>query len=113
MNMKNSMTRALRGRIENEQKHLNRLKQSYAFRYPKNLLQQKEQELDKHTERLEKGLTHLTTNKQKTYDHAYARFLAQHTRQQIEQGAQQLSDFIKMKNKAMEQLFIQHTTIDM
>src|SRR5690625_7377778 len=37
MNMKNSMTRALRGRIENEQKHLNRLKQSYAFRYPKNL----------------------------------------------------------------------------
>src|SRR5690625_2481185 len=49
--MKDSMTRALRGRIENEQKQLNRLKQSYAFRYPKNLLQQKEQELDKHTDR--------------------------------------------------------------
>jgi len=109
MNMKNSMTRALRGRIENEQKHLNRLKQSYAFRYPKNLLQQKEQELDKHTERLEKGLTHLTTNKQKTYDHAYARFLAQHPRQQIEQGAQQLSDLIKQQNKAMAHLLKQQT----
>lgn len=109
MNMKDSMTRSLRARIENEQKHLIRLKQSYAFRYPKNLLQQKEQELDKHTERLERGLSHLTTNKQKTYDHAYARFIAQHPRKQIEQAAKQLTDLIKQQQKDMSHILKQQT----
>ncbi|MDY0396483.1 exodeoxyribonuclease VII large subunit [Virgibacillus halophilus] len=55
--MKRSMQQSMDNLLTSENRHLKRLMRSYAFRYPEQLLRQKEQEMDKLSERFKKKHT--------------------------------------------------------
>lgn len=104
---KHSLTRAMNEKIVSHQQHLSRINQSYAFRYPENLIKQKEQELDKLSERLNRALTQLTMRQQEKYAHMNARLLNQHPKRQFEQSKTDLSQLMRRQNQSMTQLFDQ------
>lgn len=99
-----ALNRELNREITNKNSHLQRLKQSYAFRYPKQLLNQKEQELDKHVESLQRAMLNNTQQKYKAYTNSHARLLTQHPNRQLEQSQKELNDNIKKKNLHMAQI---------
>lgn len=104
---KHSLTRAMNEKIVSHQQHLSRINQSYAFRYPENLIKQKEQELDKLSERLSRALTQLTMRQQEKYAHMNARLLNQHPKRQFEQSKTDLSQLMRRQSQSMTQLFDQ------
>ena len=102
-----SIIRSMRIAIETKQQHLQRLRQSYAFRYPEQLLKQKEQELDKHVERLAKTKDQHIKRKRETLANMKMRFLNQHPQRQTDQATKELNQLIKQKNNYMSQIFNQ------
>lgn len=103
-NLTRYITRAIRVMIETNQQQLNRINQSYAFRYPVNLIKQKEQELDKNTQRLERSFTQLTQKKQESYIHIKARLFQQHPEEQLNRATTEINQLIKRKNMFMSQI---------
>src|SRR5699024_3696203 len=107
-----SIIRSMRRAIEAKQQHLQRLRQSYAFRYPEQMLKQKEQELDKHDERLEKTkdqhIKRKNINKKcKTLKNMKKHLLKQHPQRKTKQSTKKLNQLIKQKNNYMSQIFNQ------
>ncbi|WP_026674917.1 exodeoxyribonuclease VII large subunit [Alkalihalobacterium bogoriense] len=62
------MLRATKDRLGNERQRLSRLQKSYAFRYPEQLIKQKEQQLDRTIEKLEKEFLRMIKQKQDTVE---------------------------------------------
>ncbi|HLR66414.1 exodeoxyribonuclease VII large subunit [Virgibacillus alimentarius] len=104
-NMKQSAISTMSNIIKNREQHLKRIGQSYAFRYPEQLLKQKEQELDKQIDRLEKFRTLYTNRKHERLMNANIRLINQHPKKQIKQGTKELKQLVKQKNNYMLQIF--------
>lgn len=102
--LERALTRELNREITNKNNYLQRLKQSYAFRYPKQLLNQKEQELDKHVESLQRAMLNNNQQKEKEYINLHTRLLTQHPQKQIEQSQKELDNNIKKQNFYMSQI---------
>ncbi|AUJ26309.1 exodeoxyribonuclease VII large subunit [Virgibacillus dokdonensis] len=102
--LKRMATKDMQEKWKQQQKHLFRLKQSYAFRYPYQLLKQKEQELDGKIEQLQKAMLHTKEASNKSYEHLWARFTVQHPGKQVERGKQQLQQLVKQQYMVMKQL---------
>jgi len=96
-----SLTRVLTDQITASQQNLNRMKQSYAFRYPEQLIAQKEQELDKYVERLGKAYQREWKQKYDSITHLNSRLLALHPRQQIDRAGNELVQLKKQINHMM------------
>lgn len=105
--IRRSLTHIMQINIRNDQNHLNRLKQSYAFRYPNNLIRQKDQELDKHTERIEKGLFQLLQAHKDKFIHIQKRFSSQHPQVKTEQYSNRFTYATKQLHQQMSQLIDQ------
>ncbi|WP_026569992.1 exodeoxyribonuclease VII large subunit [Sediminibacillus sp. JSM 1682029] len=73
-----SLDRALKTRLVNAKERLGQLQRAYAFRYPAQLLRQKEQELDKFVERLGRGLTARHNSKQESLRALHKRLMLKH-----------------------------------
>ncbi|TMW73744.1 exodeoxyribonuclease VII large subunit [Alteribacter natronophilus] len=96
---------------------LSRLDQSYAFRYPGKLISQKEQELDRLMDSLQKGTTRLVQSKRESLKFAQRSLRQAHPRHRIHREADSLkrmherfkaaaSDFQKSKEETLQrQLF--------
>jgi exodeoxyribonuclease VII large subunit len=108
--MKRALTKAMNEKIENNQQHLDYIKTSYAFRYPENLIKQNEQALDRYAENLEKGLIHLSKNKQEKFINMHTRLMNQHPKRQFEQSKLQLEQFTQRKKTSLLQIIDQKTT---
>ncbi|OEH94491.1 exodeoxyribonuclease VII large subunit [Bacillus solimangrovi] len=80
------LIRSLRDQTTYDQERLRRLQKSYAFRYPEKLLVQKEQELDRLFESLQKQATHLVHYKQERLTHLRKRLKQQHPFEQLQQA---------------------------
>ncbi|SFA71882.1 Exodeoxyribonuclease VII large subunit [Lentibacillus halodurans] len=96
-----SLTRIVSEQISASRQTLNRMKQSYAFRYPEQLVVQKEQELDKNVERLEKAFSREWRRKHDLLTHLNARLLALHPSRQIDRTNKELKQFTKQINHLM------------
>lgn len=72
--------------IRNQKEKLNRLTDSYAFRYPNNLIKQKEQELDMLLERINRSQTSLLKEKQVSFQQFFTRFINQHPKKGYNQA---------------------------
>src|SRR5699024_6439069 len=107
--MKRSLSRVMSEKIENNLQHLDYLKTSYAFKYPENLIQQHEQEVDTYGERLEKGLVHLSKRKQERLTNMHIRLQNQHPIRQIDQNKQQLQQLVNRRNHLFQQVMEQKT----
>lgn len=105
-----SLTRMMNENVLSSKQHLNRMKQSYAFRYPEHLITQKEQELDKHVERLEKTFNSEWKRKKDALININTRFDAQHPDRQLDRARKELKLFMKQTNNSMDKIVEQKTT---
>ena len=77
--------------INKKHEQLNKLKSSTAFQYPKQLIFQKEQELDRLVERLEKNTTQLIQNKKDIYQETRTRFKLNNPEHQLKSYQQKMN----------------------
>ncbi|WP_164668654.1 exodeoxyribonuclease VII large subunit [Virgibacillus doumboii] len=104
-----SLIRQMKESITGSKQSLQRMKQSYAFRYPEQLLTQKEQELDKQVERLDKTTNNLLKGKHDAIKSLNARIAAQHPNQQLNYSAKELKQLTKQNNHFMNKIVEQKT----
>lgn len=99
-----SLTRSINSKIESYQKQLDRLRQSYAFRYPENLIKQKEQELDRESQRLASYFLKLVEIKTDRLIMLNARLKQQHLQRKHDQAKVELNQLVKRRNGVMSQV---------
>lgn len=107
--LKHSFKRQMKENITNSKQSLKRMKQSYAFRYPEQLLTQKEQELDKQVDRFDKTIKNLLKSKHDEIKGLNTRIVAQHPNQQINHSAKELKQLTKQNNHLMNEIVEQKT----
>ncbi|RDW21967.1 exodeoxyribonuclease VII large subunit [Oceanobacillus chungangensis] len=107
-----SLTRELTNELRNNQRHLDRLKAAYAFRYPGQLIKQKEQALDSFVASLQKGMVSTKKEKELRLLNLYKRFVTQHPQRQLEQSKSKLDEKIKSQNYYMTKL-LENKTIQL
>lgn len=99
--LRQSLKREVTYSITESQNQLNRLKNSYAFRYPEQLLRQKEQQLDQFEERMERQMTTFLKEKSQSVKGLYQRMASNHPNRQLEIAAKNLEEKVKLHNKYM------------
>ncbi|RDW19152.1 exodeoxyribonuclease VII large subunit [Oceanobacillus arenosus] len=105
-----SLTREIRNEIRNQKRQLDRLKGAYAFRYPEQLIKQKEQALDSFVASLQKEMIANQKEKETRLINLYKRFVAQHPQKQLEQSKLKLGEKIKSQNYFMNKIVEKKST---
>lgn len=110
-----SLTRMISEQLTNSKQYLARMKQSYAFRYPGQLITQKEQELDKLVDRLAKALNSEWKRKNDAFINLNTRLVSLHPNWQLDRSTKELKRLTKQTNtlmqKAMEQKSVRLTNV--
>lgn len=104
-----SLTRSITTMLSTSSQQLKRINQSYAFRYPEQLINQKEQELDKQVERLNKALQLSIKNKGERLEYTKKRLISQHPERQIKSMNSHINQLQKQLQNRMEQITEQKT----
>jgi exodeoxyribonuclease VII large subunit len=92
------LIRAVKEKITIESDRLSRLQKSYAFRYPKKLYEQKEQQLDSFLDRLKRQTQRLFERKQERFEQLHLRLETYHPAEQLAQ----MSEKQRMLTKSLE-----------
>lgn len=100
--MKDRLYKALQDKIYNEREKLERLKKSYAFRYPTHLFQQKEQELDRFMERLKTGLSRRKEKGEEQLNYLNKRLLQHYPSHRLKREKDRLNELHEKAEKSME-----------
>lgn len=103
------LQQALSSLIERETKHLARLRSSYAFRYPEQLIAQKEQQLDAAEDRMNRAIAQLIEQKRERAQGLRARMLLQHPEKQIQLELAAVGNLKKQLNQTMRRILEQHS----
>lgn len=103
--MDRTMKRSIDIKVKNAQDMLKRFEQSYAFRYPKQLISQKEQELDTHVERLEKTILSYIKQQQQNYIQFHERLLNQHPLTDINRSEKELNRLTRLLSSFMQNIY--------
>lgn len=103
--MANTLNITMKQEIEKHTIHLQRMTQSYAFRYPEQLVKQKEQELDTFTENLNDVLNRLIKTKTEMLINVKRHLINQQPKKQIEQSTEQFNHLVGQMNNAMAHIF--------
>jgi exodeoxyribonuclease VII large subunit len=98
------LLRAMKERLRFESQHLDRLKKSYAFRYPERLYEQKLEQTDKLTERLIRGTWRLSTVKGNEQENLMKRLYRNHPSHLLQKSEDQFERSQKQINRAMLQI---------
>ncbi|QOR65421.1 exodeoxyribonuclease VII large subunit [Cytobacillus suaedae] len=104
LSRKTRLIRALKSTIGYEQERFNKLQNSYAFRHPKNLYVQKEQQLDRLYERLERAGTRNLERQQEKFDRLSVRLKHNHPEEQIKKANERFQQVKKILQKDMKQI---------
>ncbi|MFD1018699.1 exodeoxyribonuclease VII large subunit [Thalassobacillus hwangdonensis] len=99
------LLRALEVKRAEASSQLERLKKSYAFKYPQQLMRQKEQELDRLLESMDRQMKVLVTQKKERLLHAQTRFNQQHPDQQVIQSTERLQQATAQLQKNFQLLY--------
>jgi len=105
---KERLTRQMKRLIENNKSELSYLRSSYAFRYPEELLKQKEQELDQYIENFHRNMQLQVKDKAGAFQAAFHRLNLQHPEQQIVQAGKMLTDLKLKQQHNMQQILSEH-----
>ncbi len=89
------LQRAMDARKSDAEQHLTRLRKSYAFKYPVQLLQQKEQDLDRTLEQLSKQMKTLYRYKEDQLIQLQKRLMQKHPEAQVKENKTQLQSNTK------------------
>ncbi|WP_404453340.1 exodeoxyribonuclease VII large subunit [Oceanobacillus kapialis] len=107
---KRTVQRELERLLITHRNRLKQLRQSYAFKYPEQLVKQKEQALDSAVESLTKGLSYQIRNFQESYRNLHNRITLQHPKEKIKLASDRLTDLTKRQNTYMSQLLQNKST---
>jgi exodeoxyribonuclease VII large subunit len=97
------LLRAMKKKMTSENDRLNKIKKSYAFKYPKNLYVQKEQELDKMIERLEKQGKIVIERKREQWKNLSDLLKRNHPLKQFQKAEERFRTIVKSLEKEMNQ----------
>ncbi|MBM7569708.1 exodeoxyribonuclease VII large subunit [Aquibacillus albus] len=103
--LEKNLNRIISEKVKQSNERILKLKKSYAFRYPEQLIQQKEQELDKTIERMSKALIKLQGQKSEKLENLFKRFIQQHPEKKISQNRESLSRLRTRHQLAFNQNF--------
>jgi len=101
---KQRLSREMSLQLDFYKRQLKSLNSSYAFRYPKELLKQKEQNLDSQLENLEREMKQKLKEKKLDFQVSYNRLQLQHPNQQIEQASKALKELTRNHQLIMSQI---------
>jgi exodeoxyribonuclease VII large subunit len=104
----NRLKRQMKLKVEEHQEQLKRLKRSYAFRYPLQLIRQKEQELDTQLERLQRASKRHMSDKQQLFQLVEKALQRLHPKAQIKDAQSGLKDKKLRLEKSMTQHLSKH-----
>lgn len=108
--MDRTMTRTITSQLKNAHELLKRLEQSYAFRYPKQLILQKEQELDTNVERLVKNVQSRMKQDDKDYLQLHDRLLNQHPLTEVKRGEKELERLTRLQTSFIQKKYTEEST---
>ncbi|TLS36377.1 exodeoxyribonuclease VII large subunit [Pseudalkalibacillus caeni] len=98
---KHRLLRVSKERLRNERERLSTLQKSYAFRYPQQLIRQKEQELDQLTERFKRELARLYVQKNEKWIQATKDLQRNHPQKKLQEALEKHSDLTGSLTKEM------------
>ncbi|WP_042145864.1 exodeoxyribonuclease VII large subunit [Paucisalibacillus sp. EB02] len=101
--IKQSLSSLIGITVKQNRDQLERMSQSYAFRYPEQLIRQKEQELDKNRERMDRGFQLILQSKSDRLSNYKTRLLTQHPKRQLDQATKAFQLLVKQKDQVMNQ----------
>ncbi len=102
------LTRAVSEHVKSMRADLNRLQRSYAFKYPTQLVKQKEQELDRLIEGLQKSNTRAFTRKREHIGRLHDRLQRNHPAKLHQQSKERHQSLVRMLQKEMRTSYEQH-----
>ncbi|WP_078552930.1 exodeoxyribonuclease VII large subunit [Bacillus alkalicellulosilyticus] len=103
--LQHRIVRATKERIQAERSKIARLEKSYAFRYPEQLLRQKEQQLDKAIERLEREYIRVIKTKKQRIEQASKELKRHHPMMAVAQAKKEVAVQKELLKKGMETMF--------
>ncbi|MDC3415481.1 exodeoxyribonuclease VII large subunit [Aquibacillus salsiterrae] len=95
-----SLNRALSEKMKQSSERLTKLNKSYAFRYPEQLIVQKEQQLDRNLDRLTRSLRTISMSKHERVNHLSKRLMQKHPSKLLNQYKVDLANLVN-KNQQM------------
>src|SRR5699024_1648407 len=97
--LKRLLHRQLHTHIEREKKHLERLRNAYAFKYTVNHVEQKEQEIDKFIQRMNYSLDYFIRSRKEQLGHLQTRLFVEHPMKQYKTERERLKQLNDQSNK--------------
>lgn len=101
------LLRAMKDKLITDSNRLTALQKSYAFRFPKNLYDQKEQQLDRLVDRLGREGKMLISRKQEDYNKLSVRLRHNHPQEKLQQAMEKQNLYKKVLLKEFTQLLKQ------
>lgn len=101
LDRKNRLKRSMQEKLTSKKDRLNQFQTSYAFRYPKQLYLQKEQQLDLLVERLHKEGKRSIIHKKDSFTYLQNRLANVHPKDQVKRSKDQHSTLTKKLNREM------------
>jgi exodeoxyribonuclease VII large subunit len=101
------LIRAMKEKITHESERLARVQKSYAFRYPKKLYEQKEQQLDMLMERLERQTMRLIEQKRERWQQYDLHLQKHHPAEKLKKAAEKQQVLAKSLEREMQTIFKQ------
>lgn len=102
------LNREMQQKMQRESRQLRTLINSYAFRFPKELLRQKEQELDTRMETLDRTFETKLSNSAHTLESLSKRLILQHPSDQITRAGERLAELEMQNKRYMKQIADKH-----
>ncbi|MCT2537515.1 exodeoxyribonuclease VII large subunit [Aquibacillus koreensis] len=106
--LERSLKRVINDQIVRNKERLNKMKKSYAFRYPEQLIKQKEQQLDKNVDRLGRGIAQLQDQRRSSYTYLQKRLIQQHPDKQVKQLNNHLQQLLTRHHRSFQSIFRDH-----
>ncbi|WP_044747877.1 exodeoxyribonuclease VII large subunit [Bacillus alveayuensis] len=101
------LIRAMKEKITHESERLARVQKSYAFRYPKKLYEQKEQQLDMLMERLERQTMRFIEQKRERWQQYHLYLQKHHPAEKLKKAAEKQQVLAKSLEREMQTIFKQ------
>src|SRR5699024_6935307 len=105
--LKRQLSRAIYLVITQKKDHLRGLRESYGLRYPQQLIEQKEQQLDRQNEKLQTAFKTLLNECEHQFKHMNTRFQHHHPKNQLASAIEQVNQ-LKQQNQNHMSLIIQN-----
>jgi len=103
--LQHSLNQSTRYIIQANEKNLKRLQDSYAFKYPKQLIEQKEQQLDLINERLNQSQMRLRQHSKEQLNYMFRRLTSLNLPQTIERKSNELKQLKRRNEQTMKNIY--------